>query len=63
MVWLLAIVGIAAVVSVVVTTFWGMREIIRTTAVIKLERRLNPGDVVELNQAFARVQREILFGD
>ena len=63
MVWLLSIVGLVALVSVLVATFWGMREIMRTTAVIRLERRLNPSDVIELNQAFARVQRDVLFGD
>lgn len=63
MVWFLSILGIAAVLGLVGAMVWGVREIFLSTAAIRLERRLNPRDVHELNEAFARVQRDALFGD
>ena len=63
MVWLLAIFGISAAFGLVAATVWGVREMLRSSSVVLLERRLNPVDVRELNQAFARVQREVLYGD
>ena len=63
MLWLLAIVGIAAVLGLAVATFWGVREVLRSNSSLRLERRLNPADVLELNQAFARIQRDVLYGD
>jgi hypothetical protein len=63
MVWFLSILGIAVVLGLAGAMGWGVREIFRSTAVIRLERRLNPIDVLELNQAFARIQRDVLYGD
>ena len=63
MVWFLAIFGIAAVFGLAAVIAWGVREMLRSTAVTMLERRLHPNDVRDLNQAFARIQREVLSGD
>jgi hypothetical protein len=63
MLWLLSIFGIATVLGLAVATFWGVREVLRSNSTLRLERRLNPADVLELNQAFARVQRDVLYGD
>ena len=63
MLWLLSIFGIAAVIGLAATTFWGVREVLRSNSTLRLERRLNPVDVLELNQAFARIQRDVLYGD
>ncbi len=63
MVWFLSILGIASVFGLMGAMVWGVREVFRSSAAIRLERRLNPSDVLELNQAFARVQRDALFGD
>lgn len=63
MVWFLAIVGITAAFSLLAATVWGAREIFRATTARRLERRLNPQDVVELDRAFARVLRDVLLGD
>lgn len=63
MLWLLSIFGMAAVLGLVVAMVWGVREVLRANTALRLERRLNPADVVELNQAFARIQRDVLYGD
>ncbi|MDH3259493.1 MAG: hypothetical protein OEM81_05260 [Acidimicrobiia bacterium] len=63
MVWFLSILGIGAVLGLAGAMVWGVREIIRSTAGIRLERRLNPVDVRELNQAFAQIQRDVLYDD
>ena len=63
MVWLLSIFGIAAMLGLVVAMVWGVREVLRANTALRLERRLNPADVVELNRAFARIQRDVLYGD
>lgn len=63
MVWFLSILGIASVIGIAAAVAWGAREVIRTTAPFRLERKLNPSDVLELDQAFARIQRDMLFGD
>jgi hypothetical protein len=63
MVWILSILAIVTVLGLLVATAWGMREMFRSTEAIRLERRLNPSDVLELNQAFVRVQRDVLHGD
>jgi len=63
MVFFLSILGIAAVVGLAAAMVWGVRELFRSTATLRLERMLNPRDVLELNQAFARVQRDVFYGD
>ena len=63
MVWFLSILGILTVMGLVGAMAWGIREIFRSTTAVRLERILNPSDVLELNQAFARIQRDVLFGD
>lgn len=63
MVFFLAILGLAAVIGLAGAMAWGVHEIVRNNTVARLERRLNPSDVLELDQAFARVQRDVLFGD
>jgi len=63
MVWFLSILGISAVLGIAGAMVCGVRGIVRGTAASRLERRLHPSDVFELNQAFARVQRDVLYGD
>jgi hypothetical protein len=63
MVWILSILGMAALLGLASALVWGVREVLRSTAAIRLERRLNPCDVLELDRAFARIQRDVLFGD
>lgn len=63
MVWILSILGIVTVFGLLAAMAWGVREMYRSTTAIRLERALNPLDVLELNQAFARVQRDVLYGD
>jgi len=63
MLWLMSILGMAAVLGLTWALVWAVREVFLNTAVIRLERRLSPGDVFELNQAFARVRRDVLDGD
>jgi hypothetical protein len=63
MVWFLSIVAIAALVGLTGAMVWAVHEILRSTAATRLERSLHPRDVLELNQAFARVQRDVLYGD
>ncbi len=63
MVWMLSILGIAALVGLARAVVWGVHEIWHSAAAVRLERRLNPVDVVELDRAFARIQRDVPFGD
>jgi hypothetical protein len=63
MVWILSILGLVVVLCLAGAMAWGIREMYRSTTAIRLERALNPGDVLEINQAFARVQRDVLYGD
>ena len=49
--------------GLVVAMVWGVREVLRANTALRLERRLNPADIVELNRAFARIQRDVLYGD
>jgi ABC-type proline/glycine betaine transport system permease subunit len=63
MIWFLSILGLAALLGLVAATIWAVREMLRSTSGTRLERRLNPRDVLELDQAFARIQRDVLFGD
>ena len=63
MVWFLSILGIAAVLGIVVAVAWGVGEFLRGTAVTRFERKLDPRDVLELDEAFSRIQRDVLFGD
>ena len=63
MMWILSILGIAALLGLVAALVWVVREIHTSTAAVRLERRLNPVDVLELDRAFARIQRDVLFGD
>ena len=63
MLWLLSILGLAAMLGLAFVTFWGVREVVRNNMTVRLERRLHPADVLELNQAFARIQRDVLYGD
>ncbi len=63
MMWILSILGIAALLGLVAALVWVVREIQTSTAAVRLERRLNPVDVLELDRAFARIQRDVLFGD
>jgi len=63
MVWVLSILAMAAVAGLTGAMVWAVHEILRSTAVTRLERSLNPRDVLELNQAFVRVQRDVLHGD
>ncbi len=62
-VWLLSILGIGALVGLARAMVWGGHQIWRSTAAVRLERRLNQVDVLELDRAFARIQRDVLFGD
>lgn len=63
MVWFLSIVAVAAVVGLAGAMVWAVHEILRSIATTRLERSLHPRDVFELNQAFARVQRDVFHGD
>ncbi len=63
MVWFLSILAIAAVVGLAGAMVWAVHEILRSAAATRLERSLHPSDVLELNQAFARVRRDVLHGD
>jgi hypothetical protein len=63
MMWFLFIMGVAAVLAIAGATVLAAREGLRRSQTIRLERRLDPRDVFELDQAFARVQRDVLFGD
>ena len=63
MMWFLSIMGVASVLAIAGATVLALREGFRRSRTIRLERRLDPRDVFELDQAFARVQRDVLFGD
>ena len=59
MVWFLSILAMAAVVGLAGAMVWAAHEILRSTAATRLERSLHPRDVLELDQAFARVERDV----
>ena len=63
MLFFLSALGVAAFLGLVIAMVWGGRRVLRNAAVIRLERRLNPVDVLELNRAFARVQWDVLHDD
>jgi hypothetical protein len=63
MAWILSIVALAACVGLAGAMVWAVRETFRITAPTRLHRRLHPDDVHELNQTFARVQRDARYGD
>jgi DNA-binding GntR family transcriptional regulator len=63
MLWLLSVIGIMAVFGLAAALVWAVRELVWGSAARRLERRLDPADVVEINQAFARIERDVLYGD
>jgi hypothetical protein len=63
MMWFVFIVIVAAGLALAGATVRAVREGWRRSQTIRLECRLDPRDVFELDQACARVQREVLFGD
>jgi len=63
MMWFISIMGVAAVLAVAGATVLAVREGLRRSQTVRLERRLDPRDVFELDQAFARVQRDVFLGD
>lgn len=63
MLWLLSVIGIMAVFGLAAALAWAVRELVWGNAALRLERRLDPADVVEINRAFARIERDVLYGD
>ncbi|MGZ5383842.1 MAG: hypothetical protein ACXWH0_07660 [Acidimicrobiia bacterium] len=63
MAWILSTWRLAACFGLAGAMVWAVREVVRITAPARLDPRLHPDDVQELNETFARVQRDARYDD